>query len=139
MVDLKKLLLMHSVTGLLLLIFIFTSCVLASINFGSVINTFQAAWKPSLFGMFLALIIFVLGMLRVKFTFIIGFILSINLLGTFGLFLQLPNWRFSLAPHSFATISFIAELTAIFNLILLLTSSAGIYLMIKRYIDKRER
>ena len=63
MVDLKKLLLMHSVTGLLLLIFIFTSCVLASINFGSVINTFQAAWKPSLFGMFLALIIFVLGAL----------------------------------------------------------------------------
>ena len=136
---LKKLFLIHGIVALMLLISIITSCVLASINFSSVIDTFQVAWKPSLFSMFLALIVFILSMLRIRLAFILGPILSINLLGVFSLFLQLPSWRFSLDPHSFATISFAGELTAIFNLVFLITSFIGMYLLIKKYFHKKHR
>ena len=137
--NLKKLFLIHSTAALLLLIITFIVCLLSSINFGSMINTFKYAWLPSMPFMISSLVMMLLAIYRHNITFIIGLIQVALTLQTFETFLQLPHWQISFDIHSFVTMTFVAELTAIFNLVLLVTSSAGIYLMIKRYIDKRER
>ena len=136
--NLSNLCKVHAFVASMLLFLTITACIQTTIMVGPDMST-KYAWLPSIPFMISSLIIVILALYRRYMAFIIGLIQVIFTLQTFETFLQIPTWEISFDIYLFATFRFVAELTAIFNLILLVTSSAGIYLMIKRYIDKRER
>ena len=128
----------HAFVAFMLLVLDVIACIQARLMFGPEM-AFKYVWLPAIPFIIWNLIIVFLGIYKQWAAFILGLLAVLFSLKTFETFLQLPRWEISFNIYLFASTRFVAELIAIFNLILLLTSSAGIYLMIKKYIDKRER
>ena len=126
----------HVFVSCILLIINILGCIQATFMFGSEVSI-KYVWFPSIPFMLSSFIILVLAIYRRHIAFIIGLIQVLLSLQTFETFLQLPNWEVSFDLYSFVTTTFMTELTAIFNLLFLITSLFGTYLFVKKVFSQK--
>lgn len=125
----KFLFMIHSGLAIALCMSTILACVLATINFDTAMDVFHYAWLPSLPGIFLALLIAILSYFRFRVGFVLGILSCLLTLPTFKKFMYIKTWQISIDPHSFATISFNAQVTSVLNLFFLIVSFIGLFFL----------